>query len=204
MPKTSRGRRGTSVARQRRAKPRLAWLAPALIAIAAALLLRLRPHPETSPPPQHPAERLSAQESNRQGLRLARQGRPLEATAYFRRVLALRPYSWFAHQNYAGALGNGAQEARLHLGKEEIATRSSVERVAMLRESLRETVIAESLATPSDQATVLIERARALYTWGFPLEALGFYRSAAALAPERRALVETVAQVEGELREGGR
>jgi tetratricopeptide (TPR) repeat protein len=176
-----------------------------VVAIVAVVLLRQRPHSRRPPAPPHPAERLSAEEAHRLGLVLARQSRPLEAAGYFRRVVAISPHSWFAHQNYAAALGNGVLEARLHLGREEIATRSSVDRIAMLRESLRETEIAERLAAaPSERATALTERARVLYTWGFPIQALAIYRTAATLVPGHRIVTEAISQVETELKAGGR
>jgi tetratricopeptide (TPR) repeat protein len=189
---------------RRAAARKLLWPAAAgLLLLAAGAGWLLRPRPEAPPPPPvHPAERLSAAEATYHGLLLARAGRALAAIPYFRSALALSPASWSAHVNYAAALGNGAQEARLHLGREEIATRGSVERVAMVVESLQETEAAERLAAaPADRATVLGERARVLYTWGFPLDALAVYRAAAALAPERRALREALERVEGELRE---
>jgi len=136
---------------------------------------------------------LGVQEAHDRGIALARSGDPLGAVPYFRRVVALRPDSWNAHENLAGALGNGAQQARVHLGRTEIATRSSVERAEMMREALSETETAEGLVqVASDRATVLFERGRALQTWGFPIEALVFFRIAYTAAPERGEIAESL------------
>jgi len=161
-----------------------------------------RPSP---PSAVEPGAGLGGQQAHERGLALARSGDPLAAAAYFRRVVALYPGSWFAHENLAGALGNGAQQARVHLGKVENATRSSVERVAMMRETLDQTETAERLtgAAP-DRAVVLFERGRALQTWGFPCEALELFRSAAAADPARTDIAESVRRAERSLASGGR
>lgn len=133
-----------------------------------------------------PVAGLDVTRAHERGMELARGGDPLGAVSYFRRVVALRPDSWNAHENLAGAVGNAAQQARTHLGKAEIATRTSIERVVLMREAIRETEAAEGLVeTPADRATVLFERGRALQTWGFPIEALVFFRLAYASAPHR-------------------
>ncbi len=178
----------------------------ALVALAVAsrawwLARRAALVPAGAPP--HPSAQLSAEEAHQRGLQLARAGRALEAIPYFRRAVGQVAGSWLAHENLAAALGNGAQEARLHLGKDEIATRSSVERVAMMMESVRETEVADRLAgSPGDRATALFERARALQTWGFPVDALALFRAAAALAPQRADLAETLRRAEQALASG--
>jgi len=133
-----------------------------------------------------PAAALDVTRAHERAMDLARGGDPLGALPYFRHVVALRSDSWNAHQNLAGAAGNAAQQARTHLGKVEIATRTSIERVELMRETIRETEAAEGVVvTPGDRATVLFERGRALQTWGFPIEALAFFRLAYANAPQR-------------------
>jgi len=140
-----------------------------------------------------PLAGLRVSEAHDRGIALARSGDPLGAVPYLRRVVALRPDSWNGHTNLAGALGNAAQQARVHLGRTEIATRSSVERVELMRETLRETEAAEGLVpAAADRATVLFERGRALQTWGFPIEALVFFRIAYTAAPERGEIAESL------------
>ena len=143
---------------------------------------------------------LTAEEADRVGLRLAREDKPLAAIPYFREVIRQDPRSSHAHENLASALGNGAQEARRHLGKTDNAVRSSVERIEMMRESLAETVAAERLATTqADRVLALMERGRALETWGFPLDALVRFRRALEIAPQRTDVRAAVQRAEGEL-----
>jgi len=174
----------------------------ALIVAGGALWLYRR---ATSPPtlPQGPAAGLSTEDAGARAFEMVGTQRHLEAIPYFRRVVTLDPGSWLAHENLASALGNGAQQARTLLGKDDIATRSSVERVAMMRESIAETEVAEWLAPgPEGRVMSLFERARALETWGFPLDALVRFRAAAALAPGRADIAEALRRAERELATG--
>jgi hypothetical protein len=140
-----------------------------------------------------PLAGLGVAAAHERGMALAQSGNPLGAAPYFRRVVALRPDSWNAHANLAGALGNAAQQTRVHLGRAETVTRSSVERTELMRETLHETEAAENLVrVASDRATVLFERGRALQTWGFPIEALVFFRIAYTTAPERGDIAESL------------
>jgi Flp pilus assembly protein TadD len=152
-----------------------------------------------------PGALLGGPQAHERGLALAREGDPLAAAPYFRRVVVLHPDSWFAHENLASALGNGAQQARFHLGKAETATRSSVERVAMMREALRETEAAELLSgAPADRAVALFERGRALQTWGFPSDAAVLFQKAATAAPTRTDILASLRSAERSLAGGGR
>ena len=187
MVRAVRGKQPAPVTRAPRPSPR-GWLVAAVAVVTIAIganwmANRARRTPATS---ADPIAALDVTQAHERGMELARGGDPLGAVPYFRRVVALRPDSWNAHENLAGAVGNGALQARTHLGKVEIATRTSIERVAMLREAIRETEAAESrVQTPTDRATVLFERGRALQTWGFPIDALVFFRLAYASAPDR-------------------
>lgn len=197
-PSRSSGRR-----RPPRRGPRWALILAALIAAGGAHWLYRR---ATSPPllPPGPTSALSAEEANARAIELAHAGHHLEAIPYFRRVVAQDPGSWTAHENLAGALGNGAQQARTRFGKDEISTRSSVERVAMMRESIAETEAAARLApTPGSRAVALFEHGRGLQTWGFPIEALTFFRAAARLAPQRADMIETLRRAEQDLKGTG-
>jgi hypothetical protein len=147
----------------------------ALALLAAAVLLTFfgwlalsrRPGPPTTP-----EARLSAEEAFAAGVELAMAKRHQASLPYFRRAVSQAPDSWTAHANYSNALHNGAQESRRHLGKDEAAARSSVERIGMMRECLRESDLADSLtAAPAERATIAYQRAQSLQTWGFPIEA---------------------------------
>lgn len=192
----------TQHGRPRRALPWIATFAGVLLILVWWKMARDR---ETAPITIDPIAALGGQQAHDRGLALARSGDPLAAVPYFRRVTGLHPDSWFAHENLAGALGNAAQQARTHLGKIEGATRSSLERVAMLRETLAETETAERMAgNPADRAVVLFERGRALQTWGFPCEALVMFRLAAAADPRRADILESLRRAERSLASGGR
>ena len=206
-PRRTLGRRpAPAPVRAARRAPARTLLAVAGVVAALAALAWWNGSRDRGPTPgaSDPAAGLGGQQAHERGLALARSGDPLAAVPYFRRVVALHPGSWFAHENLAGALGNGAQQARAHLGKVEIATRSSVERVAMMRETLSETETAERMAgAAADRAVVLYERGRALQTWGFPCEALVFLRLAATADPARADIVESVRRAERSLASGG-
>jgi Tfp pilus assembly protein PilF len=138
------------------------------------------------------------------GLRLGRQGRHQAAVPYFRRAVTLDPDSWTVRENYASTLYNGALETRTHLGKDEPATRSSVERMTMIGQSLSQTDEALRLAPePTDQAMVLFQRAQAFHTFGFALDALVEFRNAAGLHPGSGKLANATVMAEARLRSGG-
>ena len=178
-----------------------ATLLLAALALGAALWGRFGPRPP-SPTGEFG---LDPEEANRVALRLARAGDPLAAIPYFREVLRQAPESFSAHQNLASALGNGTQQARTHLGKTDNAVRSSVERIAMLRESIAESMAAERLArSPAERVLTLLERGRELESWGFPLDALAQFRAAEAAAPERADVVAAIRRVDSELATGER
>jgi len=124
---------------------------------------------------------------------------------YFRRAVSQAPDSWSAHANYSNALHNGAQESRRHLGKDEPAARSSVERIGMMRECLRESDLADSLtAGPADRAAIAYQRAQSLQTWGFPIEALLEYRRAQAMDSSREDIAKAAHATGNRLAAGGR
>ena len=190
------------------AKPRaVRWLPGVVVALVLALpaVWLVSRTPRRHPGVVDPLAAIGVAEAHERGMDLARGGDPLGAVPYFRRVMELRPDSWNAHENLAGALGNGVMQARKHLGHAEIGTRSSVERVAMMREALRHTEVAESLAqTPTDRATVLFERGRALRTWGYPVEALVFLRLAYTSAPNRPEIEASLREAQDAFLTGGR
>lgn len=154
--------------------------------------------------PADPIERMSVDDAFAAGLRHGGAGHHLAALPYFRRAVTLAPDSWTARENYASTLYNGAQEARVHLGKNEPATRSSIERISMIRESLGQTEEALKWASqPADQALVFFQRAQAFHTFGFAIDALLEFRQAARQAPDNGVIARATSAAEETLHNGG-
>ena len=148
---------------------------------------------------------IDREEANRTALALGRQGRHQESIPYFREVVRQDPRSGIAHENLASALGNGAQQVRTHLGKTDNANRSSVERIAMLKETIAETENARQLArTDQERVYYLLEQGRTIYTWGFPIDALDRMRAAYEIAPGNPAVERSFHGLEHELATGKR
>ena len=170
----------------RRAAGRSPWLwaaaVLALVSLAGVLILRSRAvsrAPDTGASAD-PAATMTPQVAYQTGLRMAQAGHHRESLPYFRRALEGKPLTaWVVHLNYAGALYNVGLEAHDRHGVAVPATRSSIERVTMMREALAELDIAERLATnPHDRATVIRSRAERLQIWGFPWDAFAQLRQA--------------------------
>jgi hypothetical protein len=151
-----------------------------------------------------PAQRLGAEEAFATGLRLGSAGHHLGSLPYFRRAVALAPDSWTARENFANTLYNGAQEARFHLGKNEPGTRSSVERMTMIVESLHQTDTAAALTSEAaDRAVVLFQRGQAFHTFGLAIDGLLQFRQAAVLQPANPQVTRALAGATTKLRTGG-
>ena len=204
--KSGRTRHAPAPKRQGRGRRRaLVGLAALLLAVGVLVTWRrgLLTRPDRGAPAG--AMGLAPEEANRVGLELGGKGRHLEAIPYFRSVVRQDPRWGYAHENLGSALGNGAQQSRTMLGKADNAVRSSVERIAMLKESITETILAERLAAnANDRVLALLERGRALETWGFPLDALTQFRTALAIAPQRADAVTAARRIERELATGQR
>lgn len=159
------------------------WLAVGLLSIAAAGMLVSRPGGMRRTPdiaaPAHPAATASLEAANERAVALVLEGRAVESLPWFRRQFALMTDRiWGAHVDFAAALHNAAVES----GATGPHTRSSLERVALVREALHELDVAESLATaPADRVRVCIDRAHTLEFWGMPWDALGQVERAAAV-----------------------
>ena len=167
-------------------KPRSGAGRPVLVAalLAAGLagwwLLAARREPSSSAPP---AVR-DPEAAIERGLALVKHGRFVESLPLLESVGRAYPLSPTGHHDYATALLNAVHQGRRHLGKQEFAVRSSVERVAMVRTALLELADAERGARdPRDRAWAIRTRAQALGAWGFPWEALVGYRQAEAADP---------------------
>jgi tetratricopeptide (TPR) repeat protein len=195
--------RGARQARGRRARPW--WLLP-LVGLVLLGFLSLRVWPKRRPVEAglHPAVRLSAEEAYKTGLTLGGEGHHLEALPYYASAVRQAPDSWTVRQSYSSALHNSALETRLHLGKAEPVTRSSVERIAMVNVSMRESRIADSLAQqPADHAVIAFQRGQALHSFGLVDDALVEFRRAEALYPSSPVIAAAVRDAERRLASGG-
>lgn len=146
---------------------------------------------------------MEVSQAETEGYALVQRGRYQESLPYSRRVAQVAGTEWMAHANYSSALHNAAQESRLHLGRIEPAMRSSLERVARMGLSLDEEDLAELYARGHDRAIAVYLRGQTLQTWGFPLDALGEYQRALAMAPQDTAIRQVVVNLTRLLARGG-
>ena len=143
--------------------------AVAIALSAAAIWMLAPPRAPVAPPPLDPRDAELAYE---RGLDLAKAGRHRESVPEFRGALHARPDLWNFHHDYATALFNTAHESRSHLGRLEPVMRSSVERVALIREGLTELEAARQRARdPREHALIIHTRAQVFKAWGLPWNA---------------------------------
>ncbi len=170
----------------RRARAWWVGLAAALLALAVLALVMRRAGPPQAARPAGPAsaiDRMDVKAAYLEGARLYQEHRHLEALPYFRRIGALlpNPPRQF-HLQITDVLDHAALQTRSDAAQP--ASRSSAERVAMVREALAHLDAAERLSTtPRELAEVRAWRAIVLRVWGFPWEALYWLRSSAAADP---------------------
>lgn len=128
---------------------------------------------------------LDPTEAYRRGYELLKARGAYESLPYFRRAIAGRPDDWRLRVNAAVAMSDAALEARSVLGSVRLKTRSSFERVALMREAMAQQDRAEALATtPGDRARAIAARAHVLVVWGFQRDALAEFRRAGTLDPQ--------------------
>src|SRR5882672_8729576 len=160
------------------------WLvvALALVAGGGAYLLWIRAAP---PAPPDSIRHLQAQAAADTADMLVRSGHHLEALRYLAQVerLALRPTA-----DYEGGLSicfnNASVQAHEVDGMVMPATRSSIERIELLRESMRHLDIGEDKAERSDQkSNIIVARGNQLAVWGFVREGYAEYRRAHQVNP---------------------
>ena len=202
----ARGRRATSPPPRRSGTPRpaapaapaaspaRAWLGVLAAALVVAVLLVWRPWRAPAPPAPAAAtavERLDLRAAYTEAVRLYQSRRDLESLPYFRRALALVPQpSRTLHLQITDALERATLQVRG--GAAQPATRSSVERIALVREALAHLDEAERLSgTPRERAEVRAWRANILRVWGFPWETLLGLRSASEADPGWRVVAES-------------
>lgn len=156
-------------------------------AIAVTLgILRARPwrHEPARPGASAPSvpdsiARLDPDRAYERAVRLVNGRRPLESLPYFRHALSHPGEPMLAHLDYATGLHDAALQSNSRFGWLGFATRSSIERLALMREALAQLDAAERLAaTPAERARVHATRAHQFLIWGLPWEALVEFRRA--------------------------
>ena len=189
MTRSRRGRPAASgpQARPTQARGRGRWVkGVALVGMALALaaVAWLATHPRGPRPAAlaapDPLANVAPHEAYQIGNRLIREGRSSEAIPYFRRAFVdLRQDFYGIHFGLAAALRNATLQDTVRRGLVQPVTRSSVERVAMLKEALVEFERASRLAeTPSQMVEVTRAVSQILGNWGFAWDAFALYRQA--------------------------
>ena len=144
---------------------------------------------------------MDPQQALGRGVELGRHGRHSDSLPYFRR--AAEAGGWTAHWNYAAAMNNATFEVWSRHGVLAPASRSSIERLALMREALDEVRVAERRAPDRRTVAVLeLVRGRTLMLWGFPLDALEVYRGALAIDSTSATTRRMIAECEASLRGG--
>ena len=167
--------------------PRAVWVTALALGAAAGLWFARGPH---APAPADPAAGLDQARAYEIGLRLGQSKRFTESLPYFRRAAeAPGGSTWQMRHDYSSSLHNATLESRTVGRFGHRLARSSVERIAMMRESLRQLDLAAvSAGAARDRAFIEAIRGNTLATWGFPLDAIQCYHRALALDPTMRAV----------------
>jgi tetratricopeptide (TPR) repeat protein len=188
-----------------RARPRPWWLLPLVgLLVVSVFLLRVWPRRRPVEATRSPAERLNAEEAYKTAITLGRDGHHLEALPFFESAVRQAPGSWTAHQSYASALYNSALETRLHLGKAEPITRSSVERITLVRSSMVQSGAADSMtAGARDRAFIAFQRGQMFVTFGLVDNAVDEFRRAIVMDPTNQSGIKAIHSLERLLATGG-
>ena len=173
-----------------------AWLALVVLVLFFGWF-RARPQPRVAP--ADPVATMDGMEALRTGTQMGSRGEFERSLPYLRRALAANPGSWEARFNLASSLANTALQARRHLGHDEPVTRSSADRLALLRESERELESAFAQArTPHEAALAMWTRGNLYRSWGLPADALACARRALEIEPAWPSATQLVATIEAE------
>ena len=183
--------------------PRRAWGAGALAALIVAVLAALgiaRHHRDEARRVTRSRDAQAARDTalqeldlpaaNRLAIERAQSRRFLESLPYFRRELQLLDHDvWGLHYDFATVLNDAAFEERVRRGVSVRATRGTLERAALVRESLQELDRAEaSVSRRDDLARVRERRAHILWSWGFRWDGIAGYRAALSALPTSRSI----------------
>ena len=151
------------------------WLRVALVLLAIA----------AAPAGAGEAGTMDAVSAYREANRLLGVNRLRDSLPYFRRALSQVTTDFCEiHYYYGVALGARSMQYAPRAGGDFPATRSSVERIALAAESLRQLTRAAELARdPAAGSSVRRYRSEVLTAWGFPWEALSSLEEAERAIP---------------------
>lgn len=158
-------------------------------------------HADRSNAPSDSLAHLTLVGANKAAIDLVHARRYTESLPYFRREFELLDRdSWGLHLDYGTMLFNSTFQMRTIHGLPTRVTRSTLERVALVREGLAELDRSERLASkPAEFARTRERRAHILWAWGFYWDAIEHYASALRADPNQvlaRRLRERVDQLQ--------
>lgn len=181
----------------RRAKTPQPWLLPLIAALFVGGAVGVWWWTEHSVPAQVPKDLERSKRAASHAGELVGQKRFREAQVAYREAIAFAPDDlWQLHFVLAATAAQISVENTTRAGISQPYSRSSVERVAAMRESLIEFDRAERLAdTPQALAMVYATRAETYLTWGQMWEALRYMQASARTDTSDRALAERVARL---------
>ncbi len=121
---------------------------------------------------------------------LATSGHTVQSLPLYRRAMrGVQEDFWQLHSNYGSALYNLTLQTTERRGVTLGRTRSTIERAALIRESIMESDRARALApTPRERAIVLKLTGRLAHVYGFPWETFVAHREAQFANPADPAL----------------
>jgi len=163
-----------------------------IVALAAFVLWSRRDwfFPRATPPAPleatapAPEPGLTLQQESNVATRLVNEGHAMASLPYYRHLLTMLPDDLHVRFNYVTAINNAALESRVRPAMGGPVTRSSVERVALMREALAQLeLLAARSRSPHEQAMVHELRARLYKNWGFLWETVLELRVAQRLDP---------------------
>jgi hypothetical protein len=193
-----------------RAPRRSRAIGPALViaglaAAGLAGMLRWRSPAHPRPERTDDAVTLEPADAYREAYRLMAVNHLRESLPYFRRAAAGVSVDFCeVHYLYGVALGALSMQYSPRAGLPVPATRSSAERVSLVRESLGELNRAAALARgPKARATVLRYRAEVLTAWGLPWDAMFAWHEARVADSTDRSLMTEAARYLAVLRNPG-
>lgn len=177
-------------AARRGAPPWRALVAVALLAIAAFAAWRV--FGGRAAGERHAASAVPPDRAHATGAKLLDREQVLEALPWLRRgVEGSGTTSWGAHYVLGKACATATLKTTSRAGIEQPMLRSSVERVALARECVREFGLAATLAPPgAERAFVLSEWAEFEFAWGRMFEAFALFRRAQSETPNDAALAQ--------------
>jgi hypothetical protein len=162
--------------RRGKATPLLLAIALAGLAVAAVILVRRMAKPVD------PLAGLTAMASGDSAVRLIERGRYLAALPYLEHVeVSGSDATGNFDAQIASVLVNAANEGRDAGGRLVPATRSTIERIDLVRQALARLDVAERKATqPAQRRDAIVTRGGLLAAWGFVREGYIDYRRANA------------------------